>query len=354
MRAVRRGDRGKQVVDIQTRLRALGFDLGNEGADGLFGPKTEAAIKAFQQKRLLLVDGIVGEHSWQELVEAGYSLGDRLLYLRVPHLRGDDVLEIQQALNELGFDCGAETGIFGPRTEDGLVEFQRNTGVSIDGVVGEATLDQLRRLQKVAAEGRPQIPDRMNGYVVKHSIEGLRVMIDPGHGGRDAGRVGYGGLKEKDANLLLAREVEQVLVSAGAEPLLTHDGTGTPSLEKRLDAARLHDPDLFLCLHHDSHAGEAAQGVATFYFANGTYFSEAGKRLAGYIVDAFVRRLGRNDLHTHGRKYACLREVECPAIRVEAGYLSHPVEGPEAVREETLRAAAEAILEGINNYLARV
>jgi N-acetylmuramoyl-L-alanine amidase len=311
------------------------------------------AIKAFQRERLLLVDGVVGGHTWQELVEAGYTLGERLLYLRLPFMRGDDVLEIQKALNELGFDCGPETGIFGSRTEDGLIEFQRNTGVNIDGVVGEATLAQLRRLQKTATESRPQIPDRMDGYVVKHSIEGLRVMIDPGHGGRDTGRVGFGGLREKDVNVRLALALEQVLVATGAEPLLTHRGTGTSSLQARLDASRLHEPDVFLCLHHDTCESLEARGVATFYFANGGYFSPAGKRLAGYVVDALVRRSGRTDLHTHGRKYACLREVECPAIRVEVGYLSHPIEGPEAAGEEAVSRAAEAILEGIKNYLSR-
>jgi peptidoglycan hydrolase-like protein with peptidoglycan-binding domain len=49
MRPVGRGNAGKQVVDIQTRLAALGYFLGKEGADGFFGPHTENAIRAFQQ-----------------------------------------------------------------------------------------------------------------------------------------------------------------------------------------------------------------------------------------------------------------------------------------------------------------
>ena len=86
------GDRGKEVIDVQQRLCALGFELGDEGVDGFFGRRTQAALRAFQQRRGLLVDGVVGANTWRELVEAGYELGDRLLYLRVPPFRGDDVL----------------------------------------------------------------------------------------------------------------------------------------------------------------------------------------------------------------------------------------------------------------------
>jgi len=133
MRPVVRGDRGKEVVDIQTRLRALGYFLGREGADGHFGANTERAIREFQQKRLLLMDGVVGENTWTELVEAGYAEGERLLYLRVPFMRGDDVLQLQRRLNELGFDSGPEDGIFGPVTENALTEFQRNVGAAASG-----------------------------------------------------------------------------------------------------------------------------------------------------------------------------------------------------------------------------
>src|SRR5660397_243414 len=71
MRPIARGDRGKEVVDIQMRLSGLGYSLGREGADGYFGQQSERAIKGFQQERLLAVDGVVGENTWTELVEAG-------------------------------------------------------------------------------------------------------------------------------------------------------------------------------------------------------------------------------------------------------------------------------------------
>jgi N-acetylmuramoyl-L-alanine amidase len=106
VRTLALGDRGKEVSDVQKRLRALGYELGREGIDGFFGPRSQIALKRFQQERGLFVDGILGANSWRELVEAGYALGDRLLYLRVPTFRGDDVLALQVKLNLLGFNAG--------------------------------------------------------------------------------------------------------------------------------------------------------------------------------------------------------------------------------------------------------
>ena len=129
MRNLSRGDRGKEVIDVQTRLLAQGFELGREGVDGFFGPSTEHAVRSFQQRRDLLVDGVVGANTWRELVESGYELGDRLLYLREPPFRGDDVLALQVKLNLLGFNAGAERGVLDADVERAVLDFQRNAGL---------------------------------------------------------------------------------------------------------------------------------------------------------------------------------------------------------------------------------
>ena len=105
MRTLTLGDRGKEVTDVQQRLHALGYELGNEGLDGFLGPRSQLALRAFQQERGLLADGVLGANTWRELVEAGYALGDRLLYLRMPNFRGDDVLALQVKLNLFGFNA---------------------------------------------------------------------------------------------------------------------------------------------------------------------------------------------------------------------------------------------------------
>lgn len=355
MRPVGRGNRGKQVVDIQTRLAALGHFLGDEGADGFFGPHTESAIRAFQQHRLLFADGIVEDNTWTELVEAGYQPGDRLLYLRVPYMRGDDVLYLQRRLDDLGFDCGPVDGIFSPLLEVAVTEFQRNAGLNVDGIVGETTVDRIRRLQKVGDEGRAvNIPDRMDGYVGLHSLPGLRVSVDPAHGGLDRGFQGPNGTNEKDVNLALGTRLAALLQDAGAEVLLLRESDLDVPLYERTEAATVWEPHIHICLHHAYASDPKAKGTASYYFANSVYFSKAGKRLAGYLVDALSRELGRADLQKHGRNYACLREVKSLAVMVEPGFLSNSEEERRLGEPETIAREAKAILHGIEAYLARL
>jgi len=354
VRPISLADRGREVVDIQTRLRALGFFLGREGADGHFGPHTQTAIQEFQQRRLLLADGVVGEHTWTELVEAGHELGERLLYLRIPPLRGDDVLHLQRRLNELGFDSGPENGIFGAVTETALTEFQRNSGLNVDGIMGEATLAHLRRVGMMGgAAAAHTIPDRMDGYVRRNDMRGLRVSLDPAHGGTDPGGVGQGGLTEKDCNLALARALAGLLEAQGAEVLLTRTGDRTLGLLERSRKARAWQPEVHVCLHHNSLPSRAAAGSATYYFANGAYYSEAGRRLAGYLVRALVEELGTADLHTHGRNYYCLRESDCLAVMVEPAFVTNEHDLALLVAPDGFEREARALCRGLLAYLAR-
>src|SRR4051794_520572 len=94
---LRPGATGDAVRDVQHRLHHAGLDLAGDPA-GVYGPATEHAVRAFQERRGLRVDGICGPQTWSSLVEAGYRLGDRLLYLVGKMLRGDDVYELQLEL----------------------------------------------------------------------------------------------------------------------------------------------------------------------------------------------------------------------------------------------------------------
>lgn len=149
MKPIRLGDRGPAVEDIQRRLRTLGYDLGRAGIDGIFAGATASAVEAFQRGAGLSEDGLVGELTWSALVDATFTLGDRMLYLRLPHFHGRDVRLLQEALNVLGFACGVADGIFGAFTERAVREFQRNAGLPADGIVGAETVRGIVALKHV-------------------------------------------------------------------------------------------------------------------------------------------------------------------------------------------------------------
>lgn len=158
MRPIREGDRGAAVEDIQRRLRILGHDIGPTGVDGVFQGATLSAVSSFQRARNLDEDGVVGAATWAALVDATFALGDRLLYLKAPHLHGADVRVLQGALNVLGFAAGAADGIFGAYTERAVREFQGNAGLPADGIVGPETVRALGNLRHVWADKAPEAP----------------------------------------------------------------------------------------------------------------------------------------------------------------------------------------------------
>lgn len=164
MRPVRPGDRGPAVEDIQRRLLRLGFELGPTGVDGVYLGKTTEAVRSFQATHAIGANGLVDSQTWAALVDATFLLGDRMLYLRLPYFHGCDVTALQGALNALGFACGASDGIFGPFTESGLREFQRNAGLPADGIMGPDTSRSLFALRHVweGKEGRAHSAARLS------------------------------------------------------------------------------------------------------------------------------------------------------------------------------------------------
>ena len=354
MRDLSRGDRGKEVLDVQTRLSGQGFRLGREGVDGFYGPNTEVAVLSFQQERGLLADGCVGANTWRELVEAGYTLGDRLLYLREPPFRGDDVLQLQVKLNLLGFNAGAERGVYDPGVERAVLDFQQNAGEPVDGIVGESTLNKLEAVRKAESgrEGK-KIPERDRGWVAARSLTGQSVTIDPGHGGADAGHVSPHGLAEKDVTLALSLRLSELLRAEGCRVRLTRETDERVPLYARCEAADGDPHDFFISVHCNADVSPRAGGAATYYFQRSHYYSEHGRRLAGY-AGARLRSAGTPWLGRFGRNYGILRETRAIALLVEPLFLTSPEDEALARRPEHIEKLARALVGGLADYLARV
>jgi N-acetylmuramoyl-L-alanine amidase len=355
MRIIRTGSRGEDVRDVQHRLVALGASIDAEELEGRFGETTEASVKAFQQRRGLLVDGRVGPETWSDLLEAGYRLGDRTLYLRYRPFRGDDVRALQRRLNALGFDAGREDGILGTQTGAAIRDFQRNVGHDVDGIVGPETLTALERLRPpLEAPSRAVVREEESLRSMDSSLVGARVAIDPGHGASDVGNRGPTGRSEADVTPLLALALAEELDTRGAEPTLLRTGPADPTPRRRAREANDLGADICISIHLNGDDDAGAEGSTCFYFGTQTSRSPAGERLADLIQERLASDLGLMDGRTHPLAISLLRETRMPAVQVEPCFITNRKEA-ELLEDADFRAGvARAIADGVERFFGAI
>jgi N-acetylmuramoyl-L-alanine amidase len=342
IRLIKEGDRSAEVADVQARLRAFGFEIAEE--TGTFGPHTTHAVRAFQQRRGILTDGIVGPHTWRELVEAGWRLGDRALYLTSPPMRGDDVGLLQSRLNALGFAAGKEDGIFGVDTDRAVRNFQREYAVAEDGIFGPRTYAALTGLRVDRPGTAAGLREELS-MTEDRALRGALVAIDPGHGGEDRGAEGPEGFTESEACWDIAMRVAERLVGAGARVRFTRTEIEGPDITIRAARANRIRSDVLISIHLNEGETEAAEGATTFYFGG----SMSGRALAAKIQDRLTR-LGLVDCRYHGRYYPILKETQMPAVIVEPIFATNRAESKQLLDIEFRNRVAEAITEGVRDY----
>jgi N-acetylmuramoyl-L-alanine amidase len=351
MQTLARGHRGGAVLDIQARLGSLGYAI-DPNEHGVFGPSTEGAVRSFQDQRHLIVDGVVDEHTWAELVEAGYSLGDRVLYLRYPYFRGDDVRALQASLNLLGFDAGREDGILGDRTDHAVHDFQRNVGLPADGIVGVTTVEALRRLRPVApGPGRADVREGEALRRLSASLQGARIAIDPGHGAGETGHQGPRGLTESEAAYTLAGALAGELESRGAVPFLMRTADQNPSIADRAARANELGVEVLVTIHAGFAEDPEAAGASTFYYGREGWHSQGGKRLAELIQEELARA-GVVDRGAQPKALPILRETQMPAVHVEPCVLSNAQEEERLWDERFQRSVAAAVAQAVERFFA--
>lgn len=353
MRPIRRGERSAAVQDLQARIQRVGYEIALAELGGAFGASTERAVRAFQQDRGVRVDGIVGEVTWGELVESSWSLGDRILRLQDPLMRGDDVRDLQSRLNALGFPAGKHDGLFGSQTVAALREMQRNLGVTEDGIVGHETVRALERLRLVTRTGLgPRIREREERKAQAPGLAGKRVALDPGHGGDDPGESAPCGETEADLAYRLAVRLAAALEGRGAATMLTRGPNDGPDESDRARLANAFEAHLLISVHLNAYPGAEAGGAATYYFERGGVASEPGEHLATLVQRALVAS-GRVDCRTHGKAHAILAETRMPAILVEPAFLTNPDEMKVLRDEACLGHLAEAMAGAVESYFSR-
>jgi len=303
-------------------------------------------VSAFQQERGILVDGIVGSHTWGELVEASRRLGDFILYLKQPLMRGDDVLKLQKRLNALGFNAGRSDGIFGPDTDRAVRAFQKEYGVAEDGMFGSASHAALVGL-RVDRPGTPAVlrEELRRSERGDVDLKEALVVLDPGHGGGDPGICGPAGITEAELCWELAVRVAERLAGGGARVRFTRMEAENPLAGERARRANRIGGDLFLSFHLNAHEEQTAEGASTYYF----HSSYPAERLADELLTELID-LGINNCRAHGRSYTVLKETRMPAVLIEPAFITNPDEAKRLQDPEFMKTLADAVSTGLRRY----
>lgn len=185
------------------------------------------------------------------------------------------------------------------------------------------------------------------------------VVIDPGHGGFDPGKVGTRETLEKDINLAIAKKVEKILSDSGYTTYMTRTedvalcNGDEPSkkltdMKRRVALIEEKKPAIAVSIHQNSYSA-GTKGAQVFYYTR----SEEGKKLAN-ILQASIRDAVGDDNHRVEKandSYYMLRKVSCPLVIVECGFLSNPEEEALLCDEKYQERMAQGICEGIENFL---
>jgi N-acetylmuramoyl-L-alanine amidase len=261
------------------------------------------------------VDGVCGPQSWGALVEAGFRIGDRFLYLRRPMLRGDDVAELQRRLSALGFDTGRVDGIFGDLTAAGLAELQRNLGLPVDGILGATTLSELKRVMPRTASSNliTTIRDRERLRDAPRTLQGRKLAVGE-EGGLDA----------------LVMAVRRRLAADGARVVPLQHPVGSV----QASAANAAQVEVYVGLRLDAEL----EGCTAAYYSGYNTESPGGRQLADTMQKLVAAALDVPAAGIEGMSIPVLRETRMPAVICEFGPPSAVVERAGAVAAAIVEA----------------
>ncbi len=186
------------------------------------------------------------------------------------------------------------------------------------------------------------------------------VVIDPGHGGIDGGAVSVLGDAEKDINLAIGLKLRDMLKEKDIGVIMTRDtdiglygdadsNKKVVDMKNRCKLANESGADLLVSIHQNNYQSEGVKGAQVFYYSH----SQEGEKAALAIQDKLIENLDKEN----GRKakandnYYILINVECPAVIAECGFLSNYGEAELLKSEEYQEKVADALCQGICEYL---
>lgn len=215
----------------------------------------------------------------------------------------------------------------------------------------ELIIGLLVLIGMIAAAGR------LSSYVSGSSVKKgeVQVILDPGHGGRDPGKVGVNDTLEKDINLQIAKKVAVILEDKGISVAMTRtDDNGLYSenvtnkkaddMKKRVKLINDVQPELTVSIHQNSYTDGKIRGAQVFYYAD----SKMSEQIAGIMSDC-LKDLDAEHIRQPkaDTTYYMLKKTKVPTVIVECGFLSNAVEEENLNKEDYQDQLAQSICEGI-------
>ncbi len=192
--------------------------------------------------------------------------------------------------------------------------------------------------------------------------EVITIVIDPGHGGRDPGKVGVNYALEKDINLKISLKLKKLLEEKGYQIIMTREediglysegdaNKKRSDLNRRIKTINDSDAKFALSIHQNSFTQEYVKGAQVFYHGE----SVEGKKLAEILQEQIKETIkdGNHRKAKANQSYYMLKKTKCPLVIVECGYLSNHGEAALLITEEYQDKMAEAISLGVQEYLKR-
>lgn len=174
---------------------------------------------------------------------------------------------------------------------------------------------------------------------------GIRVVIDPGHGGYDTG-ASYGGYEEKIVNLIISEKLKKLLEESGITVFLTRDDDGFLSLAERVEITNSIKPNVFISVHANALAtSRTIRGVETYYW------TPQSQKLAFYVHKSILSKIKLPDHFIRKARFYVIRYTSSPAVLAELGFMSNYDDRQLLTNKTTQDEYAKALSEAILRFL---
>ena len=190
------------------------------------------------------------------------------------------------------------------------------------------------------------------GNTRRKPLANFKIVLDPGHGGKESGASGPTGYLEKDVNLVVSKLLRDELVKRGATVVMTREDDKEVSLVERQAIISQEEPAIAISIHHnslpDDGDAEKIKGFAAFWY------QPQAHSLAIFLQTYVVKKLGKPSYGVFWDNLALTRPTAAPSVLLELGFMSNPDEFEQVVNPEEQKKMAKAIAQGITEWLRSV